>query len=669
MKKNYYLGFAMLLCFFALGLKANAQASSITELYGKWQFTATVETTEYGQQYADKFAAESEVTITKDPKGIYSAEISGFAGGNGTFSPYEFYADTQILHIKNAPAVWNGLAMSFAEGGYPYSVDNFYSELEWTYDATTKTLTIPAFTLVAVLDHNAETAETVAKFTNCKMVQTEAEFVEIPSIAGDYNFEPDMNYVRNDSTFTYNFSVSLVATDDTNGAYDATVTFEGYEPINLPATFDGLRLTINYSDVWFDVEKKIYLGVETPAAGKEGALTFNYISENVLLLWDAIYVREDSVWNEENEKWSYPVIQKWSSGYLIGENEDTQGFSWTGTYNVISECEILDEELAPTFGEWPTEFQIVITDGNLPGTYTLKEFLGKDVDYVNYALWGSSVLNVEDEKTLTLSLTQTYGGKYYFDDLGGGSYLQMYDGEYESTSLKFTLNDDGTISVSSFVIQKTSYSDPEVYPIVMYQGVKAEKAKFNWFDTFTLTADVESLNGAEYPATFLVRFGDAEVYGATYNSMVAEFLGFDNLTSNNYGSNSLTVAEDTESATMPAGIYAGGSYPKYFKIYDINGSTSDLNFVVNADGTISMDDFIITTYNNDPDNWSAPAVEANAAKYTNVVLTRGIATGIESVVEDTTVVVKGIFDLMGRKYDEITTPGIYIVNGKKVVVK
>ena len=57
------------------------------------------------------------------------------------------------------------------------------------------------------------------------------------------------------------------------------------------------------------------------------------------------------------------------------------------------------------------------------------------------------------------------------------------------------------------------------------------------------------------------------------------------------------------------------------------------------------------------------------AKYTNVVLTRGIATGIESVVEEGTTVVEGIFDLMGRQYDEITVPGIYIVNGKKVVVK
>ena len=44
------------------------------------------------------------------------------------------------------------------------------------------------------------------------------------------------------------------------------------------------------------------------------------------------------------------------------------------------------------------------------------------------------------------------------------------------------------------------------------------------------------------------------------------------------------------------------------------------------------------------------------------------ATGIEEiVVEDKTV--EAIFDFTGRKLDAITAPGLYIVNGKKVLVK
>lgn len=45
------------------------------------------------------------------------------------------------------------------------------------------------------------------------------------------------------------------------------------------------------------------------------------------------------------------------------------------------------------------------------------------------------------------------------------------------------------------------------------------------------------------------------------------------------------------------------------------------------------------------------------------------ATGIDSVEGDNAAAVEGIYDLMGRKYDTVTRPGIYIVNGKKTLLK
>ena len=44
-------------------------------------------------------------------------------------------------------------------------------------------------------------------------------------------------------------------------------------------------------------------------------------------------------------------------------------------------------------------------------------------------------------------------------------------------------------------------------------------------------------------------------------------------------------------------------------------------------------------------------------------------TGIEDVEEEVAPVFEGIYDLQGRKLDEITKTGIYIVNGKKVFIK
>lgn len=681
MKKNYFLSFVMLLCFMTLAVKANAQAEGMTDLYGKWAFTATVETTALAADYEGRFAAESEVVITKDSYGYYEAEISGFAGGSGAFYPQKFDAATQILHILNAPNVWgSGLSMSFAEGGYPYATENFYGELEWTYDDATKTISIPDFSIVGNMDHSAGTAELVAKFTNCKMVQTEAENIEIPNIAGDWDYEPVDGYVRNDSTFASTFSMSLVATDETNKAYDATITYGDFEPFTLSATFDGGMLTIPYDSVFLvDGENEYFFASASPATKKDGAFTFQYQNETTLMQWDYIYIRQDSVWTEvevtDDEtgnvtvegRWGFPIVQRLNWGYATRESEAVKGFSWAGTYNVSSEKIVANEELAAQFGEWPTEFNIVIEE-RTPGSFYLTEFMGRDIYSAN---WGACAISpADDNKSATIDLAQ-FSGMFLLQSLGNGEYLQIFDGNNTTGTITLTLNEDGTISISPMFIQKTAWgADPSTFqPVIFYQNMTAVKEvkKFEWFDTFTLTADVESLNGAEYPATFLVRFGDAEVYGTTYNSMVAEFFGYDNLTVNNYGGNALTVAEDTQSATMPAGIYAGGKYPNYFKIYDINGATTALNFMVNEDGTISMDDFIITTYDNNPDDYNAPAVEANAAKYTNVVLTRGDTTGVDSVVEEVAPVVEGIFDLMGRKYDAITAPGIYIVNGKKVV--
>lgn len=673
MKKNYFLSFVMLLCFMTLAVKANAQVSSMTDLYGKWAFTATVETTALAANYEGRFAAESEVVIAKDPNGVYSAAISGFAGGTGTFNPYEFYADTQTLFIMNAPYVWgSGLSMSFADGGYPYGRDNFYSDLEWTYDDATKTITIPPFTLVCNLDHSAETAETVAKFTNCKMVLVEAENVEIPSIAGDYNFEPDMNFVRNDSTFTYNFSVSFAATDETNKAYDATITFDGYEPFNLPATFDGSRVTINFDNQFLDVENKYFIGVKSPAAGKTGAFTFNYMSEKSLMLWDAIYVRQDSVpvetevTDEETGevrievKYSFPILQKLSSGYLVRESEETAGFSWAGKYNVSSTVIFADEEFAATFGEWPSEFQMVIEE-KTPGSFYLTEFMGRDLYNAN---WGACAISpADDNKSATLSLDQSWD-MLLLESLGDGEYLQMFDGMGTLNPITFTLNDDGTITIDPVFIQNTIYDGSHpANPVVFYQDMKAVKEveKFDWASGYFLTADVEVFDTTrEWPSEFVAKIEWNEGWGCY---LLTEFFNYNNLTSLTYGANSLNVAEDTQSATYEAvGGYIGGAYPLYYNIYDGNEGTTALNFTVNEDGTVSMDDFILFV-----SNYEGSGAAVKGAKYSNVVLTKGDTTGIGSVVEEVASVVEGIYDLMGRKYDAITAPGIYIVNGKKVV--
>jgi hypothetical protein len=98
---------------------------------------------------------------------------------------------------------------------------------------------------------------------------------------------------------------------------------------------------------------------------------------------------------------------------------------------------------------------------------------------------------------------------------------------------------------------------------------------------------------------------------------------------------------------------------------DANEGTNPLNLEIKEDGTISIDNFKVMIEN----NTSYPATVTPAATYKNVTAVKKSATdGIENtVVENNTV--EGIFDLLGRKLDAITVPGLYIVNGKKVIVK
>jgi hypothetical protein len=56
----------------------------------------------------------------------------------------------------------------------------------------------------------------------------------------------------------------------------------------------------------------------------------------------------------------------------------------------------------------------------------------------------------------------------------------------------------------------------------------------------------------------------------------------------------------------------------------------------------------------------------------NIYAKSPVATGIEEVDDEgkgQSGKVKGVFDLSGRRLNVITETGIYIVNGKKVVIK
>ena len=332
--------------------------------------------------------------------------------------------------------------------------------------------------------------------------------------------------------------------------------------------------------------------------------------------------------------------------------EEAPAFSWLGQHVVkAGKVDSYDG------GEWPAEFTMTVSDVN--GSILVTEFLGNDVSALNYG--GILFTIAEDGMSAEMKAGSYVGGGY-------PEYLKLYDMNAQTSPIVFTLNDDGSVSVSNFFIKHLKYNEDyssTESAAVYYQNVTIpaaggdveEAEPFDWYGTWEVTTGSQtSYDGKEYPTSFYMTIEESN--GLT---LITQFMSND-VKGLNYGGILLTVAEDNKTAEMQTDKFVGGAYPMYLKIYDMNGQTSPVVFTANEDGTLSIADFFLANY-----DWSTSAITGGAVFYQNVTATK-CPTGIENIVVENAVV-EGIFDMQGRKIDAITAPGLYIVNGKKVLVK
>ena len=661
MKKNYFFAlFATLMLFAAM--PATAQVSVMSDLFGKWQFTATVTTTEAGADHADKFKSECEVIIGKSESEYFMADIANFAGADYSMSVSGFNTSDYTIEI-NGPnsanyGIWEGyIAVANAAGEWPFSRWDVEGSVQYgmnmTVDPETKEITIPDFTIVS-LDWQTYTPTVLANVTNAKMTVIKLDTKDTskyPDLTGLWTWEGGL---RNADNQPNSFTVEFEQAGEGKDAWKATFAFGEYEPFTLDATFDGSLVTIPHDTIFFDRENGIRLGIRTSSKQYSGAFTFSYNSKTSMSLYDYIYVRRDTISTETGELAGAFVHQVFD-GYITRENPDA--YDWSGTYKVtVADYEDLDENDTISYS---AEFDMVIEKkpGNI---FAVTEFLGlKDLNI--------TITPADDDKSAIINLGGYYGAtldSWVSNGEGDWTCHVITDANAEATSLTITMNEDGTFSFADFSVSLKSYNTGECEPLAAFFGAKATKEVFDWAGEYTLTANVETEAGVDaksFPATFdvVVKLYDDGKY------RIEKFMNVD-VYSLNQGNQSVDIAADGKSATLALdaawGMYIlGGGYPDYLIMCDKDGKSTSVSLVLGAGNVLTMDDFTVYAF-----NWDTYA-DSKLATYSNVVLTKKTANIENIAVEEN--VVKGIFDLTGRKLDAITAPGLYIVNGKKVIVK
>lgn len=348
------------------------------------------------------------------------------------------------------------------------------------------------------------------------------------------------------------------------------------------------------------------------------------------------------------------------------EEPETPAFDWAGTYTFNGTPNSKDGS------EYPATFEVVVTFNEANeyqgASYTVTSFMGNDVNAINYG-GGIELTIAEDGKSATLANGNV-------KSFGGGLFLKLFDVNATANPIAITLNEDGTLSMADFSVVMGNWGDNENNTLVAwYQNavltkggeavepetpagpqyrVKCDNGYLNVYSTYAYpTGPVGGVNVVEYAEDNNQIFtiedaGDGNVYLKSVSGYYIYCQSW-NVDGNANEKSALTFEEAAD----------GKFYIKcskgYFKVEYVSNTP-----VATIDG-VQIDQPAISGYFPYCD---APVTAAALWSLEEV----GGSTGIENVkVENGNV--KGIFDVQGRKVEQIVAPGLYIIDGKKVFVK
>ena len=457
---SFEMVFCLVVALFSI-TKVSAQVGSATDLYGTYEFTATMEVTEAGQQYKDLFSDKCEVTITSHS--VYAFTISGIGGSKADSQGANFVNGSTInvmmpngssYYLWGAPVLFGG-----PNGESPFGGERF--DVQYLVDSSTKNIMMTDFTAITV-DETWSNSTVLARFSNCKLTFKEAEKIEVPDMGGEYKYTANPGIAE--SPVPVDFKLTLTATDDSYTLYDAAFDFgEGYVPFTLSATFNGDEMVIPFNDVYLNEAKTLALVDGYKPTSLEGSLRFKKLTETSLRLSNYLAV---SKFDAEEETW---VLEQYST-YGVAAQAAPDADNFAGTYHVVA------GSMLPMFSgddpynvKYPTEFDFVIEKNEANGQFYVRQFVHGDI-YNNTQ--GRKACTVEGN-TLTIPVgDDVYDSMVYMSD---DFSVMLYDVLYgplgdTSQAVTLTLNEDGTCVMSDFFIARKAWGSAEPAELAVYYG-------------------------------------------------------------------------------------------------------------------------------------------------------------------------------------------------------
>lgn len=250
--------------------------------------------------------------------------------------------------------------------------------------------------------------------------------------------------------------------------------------------------------------------------------------------------------------------------------------------------------------------------------------------------------------TLVISHTPSKGWIIRLDDIKVTGVKSSAEPTYTAQTLTLKAT-DGSYNYSTFSSDKVTFfpGDGGVFPLAVTVKGNIIEQDYNVFKEETVTIDTKAVKGLYVPANTGVMLM-SDVADVTYYTV------------DNYTVAALTAdANMLKPAPATTSVFTAEPGYKYYKLaYDDFDNHKGLGFYWGAENGGAFKVKAGTAY------LAVPAGETTAKGFT----LNGEATGIEGVnanVENA----KAIYNINGQRVASMAKPGLYIVNGKKVVRK